>query len=127
MQSTFIISNNNVRIKYVKFFKYIFKMFKCCVTRSHEDDSDDDDNSKHACIITVFLLVKLLYLLIHLLDYLFRSIQTLTIFTNLINLIVMSLLITCCLLNSSSKSIFLQCLNIILFFFCNKKIECNIK
>ena len=30
MQSTFIISNNNVKIKYVKFFKYISKIFKCC-------------------------------------------------------------------------------------------------
>ena len=29
MQSTLIISNNNVRIRHIEFFKYIFKMFKC--------------------------------------------------------------------------------------------------
>ena len=40
---------------------------------SYEDDSDDDD-FKHVCIIAVFLLVRLLYLLIHSLDYLFRFI-----------------------------------------------------
>ena len=63
--------------------------------RSHEDDNDDDD-FKHACIITIFLLVKLLYLLIHSLDYLFRSIQILTVLADLIDLIAVSPLITCC-------------------------------
>ena len=29
MQSTFIISNNNTRIRHVEFFKYILEMFKC--------------------------------------------------------------------------------------------------
>ena len=29
IQSTLIINNNNVRIRHVEFFKYIFKMFKC--------------------------------------------------------------------------------------------------
>ena len=35
------------------------------MTKSHESDSDDDD-FKHVCIIAVFLLVRLLYLHIHL-------------------------------------------------------------
>ena len=41
---------------------------------SHEGDSDGDVDSRHACTITVFLLVRLLYLLIHSLNYLFKSI-----------------------------------------------------
>ena len=73
------------------------------VTESHEGDNDDN-GSKHVCIIAVFLLIKLLYLLIHSLDYLFRSIQTLTMLTDLINFIVMSSLIACCLSNLSLKS-----------------------
>ena len=76
--------------------------------KSHEDDSDNDD-SKHVCIIAVFLLVRLLYLLIYLLDYLFRSIQILTVLADFINLVVVSSLIACYLLNSSLKSIFSQC------------------
>ena len=43
------------------------------VTESHENDSGDDD-SKHVCIITIFLLIRFLYLFIHSLDYLFRFI-----------------------------------------------------
>ena len=85
--------------------------------KSHENDNDDSD-FKHVCIIAVFLLVRLLYLLIHSLDYLFRSIQTLMMFANLINLIVISSLIAYCLLNSSLKLIFSQ--QLILFFLNNK-------
>ena len=77
------------------------------VTESHEDDNGDD-GSKHACIIAVFLLVRLFYLLIHSLDYLFKSIQTFIMLTNFINLIAISSLIIYCLLNSSSKLIFLH-------------------
>ena len=51
----------------------MFKKKKNYVIKSHENDSNDDD-FKHACIIAVFLLVKLLYILIHSLDYLFRFI-----------------------------------------------------
>ena len=69
----------------------------------HENDNNDSD-FKHVCIITVFLLIKLLYLFIYSLNYLFRSIQTLTVLTDLIDLIAVPSLITCCLLNLSSKS-----------------------
>ena len=75
--------------------------------KSHENDSDDS-NFKHVCIIAVFLLVKLLYLLIHSLNYLFKSIQTLVILTDFINLIAVSSSITCYLLNLSLKLIFSQ-------------------
>ena len=78
------------------------------MTKSHENDNDDDD-FKHVCIIAVFLLIKLLYLLIHSLDYLFRSIQTLAVLMSLIDLVVMSSLITCCLLNLPLKLTFSQC------------------
>ena len=43
------------------------------VTESHEDDSDNSD-FKHVCMIAVFLLVRLLYLFIHSLNHLFKSI-----------------------------------------------------
>ena len=77
------------------------------MTESHEDDSGDSD-SKHACIIAVFLLVKLLYLLIHSLNYLFKFIQTFMMLTNFINFIMIFSLITCCLLNLFLKFIFLH-------------------
>ena len=50
-------------------FKNLFNV----VTKSHENDSDDD-SFKHVCIIAVFLLIKLFYLFIHLLNYLFKFI-----------------------------------------------------
>ena len=75
------------------------------VTKSHKDDSGGDD-SKHVCIIAVFLLIRLLYLLIHLLDYLFRSIQILIMLTNLIDLVAVSSSIIYCLLNLSLKPTF---------------------
>ena len=78
------------------------------MTKSHEDDSDDDD-FKHVCMIAVFLLVRFLYLFIHLLNHLFKFIQTFVILADLIDLVVMSSLIACCLLNSSSKLTFSQC------------------
>ena len=59
--------------------------------------------SRHVCIIAVFLLVRLLYLLIHSLDYLFRSIQTLVMLTDLIDLVVIPSSIACCSPNSPSK------------------------
>ena len=75
--------------------------------KSHENDSDNDD-FKHACIIAVFLLVKLFYLLIHSLDYLFRSIQTLTMLADLIDLVAVSSSIACCLPNLPLKPTFSQ-------------------
>ena len=73
----------------------------------HENDSNNDD-FKHMCIIAVFLLIKLLYLFIHSLDYLFRFIQIFVIFTDLIDLIVMFSSIACCLSNSPLKLTFSQ-------------------
>ena len=78
------------------------------MTKSHENDNNDDD-FKHVCIIAVFLLIKLLYLLIHSLNYLFRFIQILTVLVNLIDLVAVPSLITCCLLNLSLKSTPSQC------------------
>ena len=75
---------------------------------SHENNNDDND-FKHVCIIAVFLLVRLLYLFIHSLNYLFRFIQTLVVLTDLIDLIVMPSLIACCSLNLLLKSTFSQC------------------
>ena len=97
----------------IVWYKLKIKTIKCTaksmksdsVTESHEGDSDDS-GSRHVCIIAVFLLIRLLYLHIHSLDYLFRSIQILTVFVNFINLVTMSSLIIYCLLNSSLKSIF---------------------
>ena len=77
------------------------------VTESHEGGSGDGD-SRHVCIIAVFLLIRLLYLLIYSLDYLFRFIQTFMMLANFINFIVISSSITCYLLNLSSKLIFLH-------------------
>ena len=78
------------------------------VTESHEGGSGGS-GSRHVCIIAVFLLVRLLYLLIHSLDYLFRSIQTLTVLTDFIDLVVVPSLIACCLSNSSPKLTSSQC------------------
>ena len=85
-----------------------FKMFiaTTVVIRLHENDSDNDSHFRHAYTIAVFLLIKLFYLFIFLLNYLFKFIQILVIFTNLINYVVMSLLIACCLLNLLLKLIF---------------------
>ena len=69
----------------------------------HKNDNDDDD-FKHVCMIAVFLLIRLLYLFIHLLNHLFRFIQTLAMLADLIDLVVISLLIACCLSNLSLKS-----------------------
>ena len=77
--------------------------------KSHENDNNDSD-FKHACIIAVFLLVRLFYLFIHSLNHLFRFIQTLTVLTNFINFIVVPSLIACCLPNSSLKSTSSHCL-----------------
>ena len=77
------------------------------MTESHEDGSGDS-GSKHVCIITVFLLVKLLYLLIHSLNYLFRFIQTFIMLANFINFVVIFSSIVYYLSNLFLKSIFLH-------------------
>ena len=72
------------------------------------ENNNDDDNFKHVCMIAVFLLIKFFYLFIHSLNHLFRFIQILIMLTDLIDLVAVSSSITCCLLNSSSKSTFSQ-------------------
>ena len=76
--------------------------------KSHESDNDNSD-FKHVYMITVFLLIKFLYLFIHLLNHLFRSIQTLAVLTDLIDLVAVPSSITCCSLNSPLKSTFSHC------------------
>ena len=87
-----------------KIFHYL-NLLSDVMMRSHGGDSGDSD-SRHACIIAVFLLVRLLYLHIHLLNYLFKFIQIFTMFMNLINFIAVSSSITCYSLNSSLKLTF---------------------
>ena len=52
----------------------ILKFIKHVVIKSHENDSDGDNEFMHACIIVIFLLIKLLYSSIHLIDCLFQFI-----------------------------------------------------
>ena len=75
------------------------------VTGPHEGGSGGG-GSRHVCIIAVFLLVRLLYLLIHSLDYLFRPIQILVMLADLIDLVAVSSLITYCSSNLSLKLTF---------------------
>ena len=89
--------------------KTMFKKKENYVTKLHENDNDDNNDFKHACIIAVFLLIRFLYLHIHLLNYLFRSIQILTVFADLIDLVAVSSSIACCLPNLPLKPIFSQC------------------
>ena len=72
------------------------------MTESHEGDSGDSGEFMHACIIVVFLLIKLLYSSIHLINCLFQSIQFYSVLVNFINLAVMSSLIVCCTQNHLS-------------------------
>ena len=76
--------------------------------KSHENDNDNND-FKYVCIIAVFLLIRFFYLFIHLLNYLFKSIQTLVVLADLIDLVTVSLSITYCSLNLFSKLTFSQC------------------
>ena len=76
--------------------------------KPHEGGSGDD-GSRHACMIAVFLLVRLLYLLIYSLDHLFRPIQTLTVLTGLIDLVVVPPSIACCSPNPPLKPTPSQC------------------
>ena len=90
----------------------MFNSVKTClcitvVTGSHRGDSDDDGDFKHVCTIAVFLLVKLFYLLIHLLNYLFKFIQILIMLINFIYFIIISSLIISYSLNSFLKLAFL--------------------
>ena len=73
--------------------------------KSHENDSDDDSEFMHVYIIIIFLLIRFLYLLIHLIDCLFQSIQFYSILTNFINLAVMSSLTACYMQNHLSTQL----------------------
>ena len=64
------------------------------MTELHENDSDDDSEFMHACIIVIFLLIKLLYSLIHSINCLFQFIQFYSVLTNFINLTAVSSLTT---------------------------------
>ena len=75
------------------------------VTKSHKDDSNDDGDFRHACTIAVFLLIRLFYIFIHSLNYLFKSIQTFIMLANLINFVVIFSLIAYYLLNLFLKLI----------------------
>ena len=65
------------------------------MTESHEDSSDDGSEFMHVCIIVVFLLIKFLYSLIHLINYLFQFIQFYSMLMNFINLTAVSSLTAC--------------------------------
>ena len=85
--------------------KTMFK--KNYIIKSHKNNNNNDDFN-YVCTIAVFLLIKLLYLLIHSLDYLFRFIQTFAVLIDFIDLVAVSLSIACCLPNLSSKPTFSQ-------------------
>ena len=72
------------------------------MTKSHEDGSDDDSEFMHACIIIVFLLIRLLYSSIHLINCLFQSIQFYSMLVNLIDLAAVPSLTACCTQNCLS-------------------------
>ena len=65
----------------------------------HESDSDDNNEFMHACIIIIFLLIKFLYSLIHLINCLFQFIQFYSVLVNFINLTVIFSLTACCMQN----------------------------
>ena len=70
--------------------------------KSHENDSDDDSEFMHVCIIVVFLLIRLLYSLIYLIDCLFQFIQFYSVLVNFINLVVIFSLTAYCMQNHLS-------------------------
>ena len=72
------------------------------MTESHEDGSDGGSEFMHVCTIIVFLLIKLLYSLIHSINCLFQSIQFYSVLVNLIDLAVMSSLTACYMQNCLS-------------------------
>ena len=69
------------------------------MTEPHEDGSNDDDEFMHACTIIVFLLIRLLYSLIHSLDCLLQSLQFYSVLVNLINLTAVLSLTAYCMQN----------------------------
>ena len=66
---------------------------------SHEGGSDGDSEFMHACTIVVFLLIRLLYSSIHLINCLFQFIQFYSMLMNFINLVAVSSLTVCCMQN----------------------------
>ena len=57
------------------------------VMKLHEDGNDDGSEFMHACIIIIFLLIKLFYSLIYLLNHLLQFIQFYSVLVNFINFI----------------------------------------
>ena len=66
------------------------------MTGPHEGGSGGGGEFMHACTIIVFLLIKLLYSSIHLIDCLFQSIQFYSVLANLIDLAAVPSLTACC-------------------------------
>ena len=104
-----IVCYTENKVFYINLTANLFAVFRCkmhdVVMGSHGGGSGGS-GSRHVCIIAIFLLVRLLYLLIHSLNYLFKSIQTLTMLTDFIDLVAVSSLITYYLLNLFLKLIF---------------------
>ena len=75
------------------------------MTKSHENDSDDDDEFMHACTIVIFLLIRLLYSLIHSINCLFQSIQFYSMLANLIDFAAVPSLTACCTQNCLSTQL----------------------
>ena len=65
----------------------------------HEGGSGGGGEFMHVCTIVVFLLIRLLYSSIHLIDCLFQSIQFYSVLTNFINFAAVSSLTACCTQN----------------------------
>ena len=66
------------------------------MTESHKGGSGGGSEFMHACTIVVFLLIRLLYSLIHLINCLFQFIQFYSVLANFINLTAMLSLTACC-------------------------------
>ena len=73
--------------------------------KSHKDDSNDDSEFMHAYTIIVFLLIKFLYSLIHLINYLFQFIQFYSMLANLIDFAAVFSLTTYCTQNHLSTQL----------------------
>ena len=65
----------------------------------HENNNNDDNEFMHVCIIIIFLLIRLHYSLIHLINCLFQSIQFYSVLANFINLTAVPSLTACCMQN----------------------------
>ena len=67
------------------------------MTESHEGGSSGGSEFMHVCTIVVFLLIRLLYSLIHSLNHLLQVIQFYSVFANFINFAAVSSLTAYCM------------------------------